>query len=356
MYGMEISKLNAPPDILSAIRQGLVIPAHPLALNSRRQFDEKRMSALTRYYIDSGAGGLAVGVHTTQFEIRDPGIDLYKPVLENVADTVKSWEHDKPVALIAGICGQTKQAANEAETAIELGYHAGLLSLGAFRDATDDELIEHCSAVAKIIPVFSFYLQPAVGGRNLSFHFWKRFTEIENVIAIKIAPFDRYKTLDVARAVAESGRASEIALYTGNDDNIVADLLTPFTFGEVTARIVGGLLGQWAVWTKAAVNLFKEIKDVVDNNSPIPQSLITKGVQLTDANAAIFDASNNFAGCIPGIHEILTKQGLLKGRWCLDENLDLSPSQADEIDRVCKAYPHLTDDDFVAQHLYEWLG
>ncbi len=334
----------------------MVIPAHPLALNSIGKFDEKRNALLTRYYIDSGAGGLAVGVHTTQFEIRNPGIDLYKPVLENVAGTVNSWKTRQPVALIAGICGETKQAEGEAETASELGYHAGLLSLSALKNASDDTLIAHCQAVAEIIPTFGFYLQPAVGGRKLSFDFWRRFSLIDNVVAIKVAPFDRYETINVARAVAASGRASDIALYTGNDDNIVGDLLTPFTFGDITVRFVGGLLGQWAVWTKAAVDLFNEIRDVVNSDTPIPRHLLEIGAQLTDANAAIFDARNNFAGCIPGIHEILRRQGLLENRLCLDSSLDLSHGQADEIDRVCKSYPHLTDDDFVSQHLDKWRG
>jgi len=345
-----------PTDILSVLKEGMVIPAHPLALNNVGKFDEKRMALLTRYYIDSGAGGLAVGVHTTQFEIRDPRINLYKPVLENVAGTVNSWMARQPVALIAGICGETKQAVSEAETAIGLGYHAGLLSLSALKDASDDKLIDHCQAVAEVIPIFGFYLQPAVGGRMLSFDFWRRFSQIENVIAIKVAPFDRYETINVARAVAASGRASEIALYTGNDDNIVADLFTPFTFGDTTIRFAGGLLGQWAVWTKTAVDLFNKIKEAVSSDTPIPRHLLEIGAQITDANAAIFDARNNFAGCIPGIHEILRRQGLLENRRCLDSDLDLSPGQADEIDRVCNAYPHLTDDDFISQHLDDWRG
>jgi len=355
-----------PPEMLTAIKRGLVIPAHPLALNRNRKFDERRMRALTRYYIDAGAGGLAVGVHTTQFEIRNPSIGLYRPVLENVANTAKEWRRAKsPFALIAGICSDTSQALHEAQVAAAYGYHAGLLSLSALKDATDDELISHCKAVADVIPLFGFYLQPAVGGRKLSIDFWRRFAQIENAIAIKIAPFNRYETINVARAVAESGRAGEVALYTGNDDNIVNDLLTPFNFSSVkntspmtseNIHIVGGLLGQWAVWTKAAVDLFSEIQAIINSQSPIPRHLLTIGAQLTDANAAIFDAANNFAGCIPGIHEILRRQGLLEGRWCLDENLDLSPGQADEITRVCAAYPHLTDDAFVAEYINKWLA
>lgn len=356
-----------PTEIIARIKNGLFIPAHPLALNGERKFDERRMTALTRYYFDAGAGGLAVGVHTTQFEIRNPSIGLYKPVLGNVAHTVNEYNNSgKTIALIAGICGPLHQAVNEAKTAVDIGYHTGLLSLGAMKDATDDELISHCAAVAEVIPLFGFYLQPAVGGRKLGFDFWWNFCQIENAIAIKVAPFDRYETIEVARAVVEAGRAGDIALYTGNDDNIVGDLLTTFRFsddpgtdefgGHKSIRIAGGLLGQWAVWTKTAVELFNEIKSLISSKSPVPQRILTLGAQLTDANAAIFDAANNFAGCISGINEILSRQGLLEGRWCLDPALDLSPGQTDQINRVITAYPHLTDDEFVSKHLDDWLN
>ncbi len=347
-----------PPDaILANLRHGVVIPAHPLALNADGKFDERRMRGLTRYYIDAGAGGLAVGVHTTQFEIRDPVIGLYKPVLKNVRNTEKEWnEAERPIALIAGICGDTSQAVSEAQTAVDAGYHAGLLSLGAMKDASDDELIAHCKAVSEIIPLFGFYLQTAVGGRRLGFEFWARFAEIENVVAIKIAPFSRYETLEVARAVAASGRNDEIALYTGNDDNILFDLLTEFDFGNgLKTRIAGGLLGQWAVWTRNAVAMLDEVKRLRESRSAVSPELLRTGMQLTDANAAIFDARNNFARCIPGIHEVLRRQGLLENRRCIDPGLDLSPSQMEEIDRIWNAYPELRDDGFVNENRERWL-
>jgi len=336
--------------------EGLVIPACPLALNAQRKFDERRQRALVRYYAAAGAGGLAVGVHTTQFAIRDPKIGLFRPVLELAA-----LEMNRSAALvkIGGICGQTKQAIAEAGLLRELGYDAGLLSLGAPRDADESELIEHCRAVAGIIPVLGFYLQPAAGGRLLPHAFWRRFAEIENVVAIKIAPFNRYQTLDVIRAVAESGR-DDIALYTGNDDNIVMDLLTSFRFRvegkRVERRVVGGLLGHWAVWTKMAIELHAECRQVARSGQPISTDLLRRSVEVTDANAAFFDAANNYAGCIAGIHEVLRRQGLLEGIWCLDASEGLSQGQSQEIDRVCAAYPHLNDDEFVASHLAEWLA
>jgi dihydrodipicolinate synthase/N-acetylneuraminate lyase len=345
-----------PAEILAALRRGLVIPAHPLALTAERQLDEPRQRALTRYYLAAGAGGLAVGVHTTQFEIRDAG--LYQPVLELAARTVD--ECMEPLVKVAGICGQTKQALGEAEIAAGLGYHAGLLSLGAMKDAGDDALIAHCRAVAGVIPLFGFYLQPSVGGRVLGVDFWRRFAEIPNVVAIKVAPFNRYQTLDVVRAVAEAGRADGIALYTGNDDSIVPDLLTVFRFNvggkPVTLRIVGGLLGHWAVWTRRAVELLDEIHAVVESGAPVPPELLTRAAEVTDMNAALFDPQHAFAGCIAGIHEVLVRQGLMRGRWCLNPREDLSPGQAEEIARVLAAYPHLTDDAFVASHLDAWMG
>ncbi len=331
-------------DIRQHLKQGHVIPAHPLALNAERKLDERRQRALTRYYLDAGAGGIAVGVHTTQFAIRDPKFGLFRPVLELAMEEMRQ----RPVAKIAGVCGLTPQAMREAELATSLGYDAALLSLGALRDATVAELIEHARTVAKVIPVIGFYLQPSVGGRLLPYSFWRQFAEIDHVVAIKIAPFNRYQTLDVVRAVVESGRAAEIALYTGNDDNIIADLLTEFNFGGAGTRFVGGLLGHWAVWTKTAVQQLCQIQ------AGGPMSL-TLAQQVTDANAALFDPANQFRGCIAGLHEILRRQGLLEGIWCLDPEECLSPGQSEEIDRVCRAYPYLTDDEFVQQHLDKWL-
>ncbi len=330
---------------------GGVIPAHPLALNAARQFDERSQRALTRYYCAAGAAGLAVGVHTTQFAIREPQIGLYEPVLRLAIETSReaAVKSGQSLLHIAGICGPTGQAVREATLARELGYEAGLLSLAALRHAAGDELLAHCREVAATIPLFGFYLQPAVGGRHLDYHFWREFFEIEQVVAVKIAPFNRYQTIDVLRALAASGRSSEIALYTGNDDNIVADLITGFRFGESRLRFVGGLLGHWAVWTRRAVELVEEI-----HAGGAIGELLDRSAETTDANAALFDAANGFAGCIAGLHEILRRQGLMAGRWCLDPDEDLSPDQLEEIDRVIHAYPHLIDDDFVAAHLDEW--
>jgi dihydrodipicolinate synthase/N-acetylneuraminate lyase len=340
-------------DIRQTLLEGAVIPAHPLALTAERKLDERRQRALTGYYLAAGAGGIAVGVHTTQFAIRDPKIGLYEPVLALAIDELRS----RPDAIrVAGIVGPTAQAVREATIAARLGYHAGLLSLGALRDAAISDLLAHTRAVAEVIPLFGFYLQPSVGGRILPYEFWRGFAEIPNVVAIKIAPFNRYQTLDVLRAVAESGRAADIALYTGNDDCIVHDLLTEFDFAGVRLRISGGLLGHWAVWTKRAVDLVTRIKELRTPAAPIPPDLLTLAAQITDMNAAIFDAAHSFHGCIAGIHEVLVRQGLLQGRWTLDPSEDLSPGQLEDIDRVCRAYPHLTDDDFVLEHLNEWLS
>ena len=348
-----------PPDwVLHSLRGGLVIPAHPLALTRDRTLDERRQRALSRYYHAAGAGGVAVGVHTTQFEIRDHG--LFEPVLELAIATISEADAptDRKTVCVAGICGKTDQALVEARFARETGYHAGLLSLGWLRDASDDELMEHCEAVAREIPIFGFYLQPSAGGRLLSHAFWRRFVEIPNVIAIKIAPFNRYQTLDVVRAVAEAGRAGEIALYTGNDDNILIDLLTEYRFqtanGEVRAQITGGLLGQWACWTQRAVELLETARQA-RYRGEIPAELLTLAAQLTDANAAIFDAANHYAGCIAGIHEVLRRQGLMENLVCLDPGQALSPGQSAEIDRVSRAYPHLVDDGFVKSNLAQWL-
>jgi dihydrodipicolinate synthase/N-acetylneuraminate lyase len=342
---------------------GLVIPAHPLALTAERRLDERRQRALTRYYLAAGAGGVAVGVHTTEFAIRDPRVGLLRPVLELAMDTVRSHVRatGEPIVTVAGVVGPTTQALQEAQLAADLGYDLVLVHLGALRDAGDDELLAHCRRLAEVRPLFGFYLQPAVGGRLLSYDFWRRLAAISNVGAIKIAPFNRYQTLDVVRGVADSGRSSDIALYTGNDDHIVLDLITPFSLTTLLGvaaelRFVGGLLGQWAVWTKRAVELLERIHEVVRAGLPEPNDILTLANQITDANAALFDPAHGFAGSITALHEILRRQGLLAGRWCLDAAEDLSPGQVEEIDRVCAAYPHLTDDTFVAEHLDEWLS
>lgn len=329
------------------LREGLVIPAHPLALNASRRLDERRQRALTRYYIAAGACGIAVGVHTTQFAIRDPRIGLLEPVLALAKEEMDRAV--RPLVRIGGICGDTSQALREATLLRQFGYHAGLLSFGALQGASEDELLAHCRAVGEVIPLVGFYLQPAVGGRILPYNFWRRFVELDAVVAIKIAPFNRYQTLDVVRSVAESGR-TDIALYTGNDDAIVSDLVTPFRFGDVMVRIVGGLLGHWAVWTRRAVELLESCR--AGSGTP---DLLRLGVEATDCNAAFFDAANGFRGCIAGLHEVLRRQGLFEGVWRLDPNEGLSPGQSEEIDRVYAAYPHLNDDDFVAAHRDEWL-
>ena len=328
------------------LNSGLVIPAHPLALKADRQLDERRQRALTRYYLAAGAGGIAVGVHTTQFAIRNPKYGLLKSVLELAAEEARTAR----VVKIAGVCGKRKQALSEAQLAKDLGYDVALLSLADLKEESLSRLLEHSRAIAAIIPVMGFYLQTGLGGRLLPYEFWRQFVEIENVIAIKIAAFNRYQTIDVVRAVAESGRAGEIALYTGNDDNILNDLLTPFDFCGKRIRIVGGLLGHWAIWTKQAVAQLKKVK-AASNSFEI----LALGAQVTDANAAIFDAAHQFRGCIPGIHEVLRRQGLLTGRWCLDPQEELSPGQLEEIERVCRSYPHLQDDGFVNEHLDDWL-
>lgn len=354
------SAAEMDPQARRILVQGVVIPAHPLALNSKRKLDERRQRALTRYYCEAGAGGIAVGVHTTQFAIRDPQIGLFEPVLKLAVETARECEQalGKRFLKIAGICGQTSQAVPEAELARQLGYDAGLLSLGALPSASVQELIEHCRAVGEVIPIFGFYLQPGVGGRPLEFEFWRRFLELEKVVAIKVAPFNRYQTLAVIRALAESGREAEVALYTGNDDNIVADLLTDFRVRTqnrtVNIKFVGGLLGHWAVWTKRAVELLEKVRGCREHRELAADLLASSG-EITDANAAFFDARNNFAGCIAGLHEILRRQGFLEGRWCLDPDEETSPGQIEEIDRICASYPHLSDDDFVARNLERWL-
>jgi dihydrodipicolinate synthase/N-acetylneuraminate lyase len=338
-------------EILAQLTAGTVIPAHPLALNAQRHLDEERQRLLTRYYLSAGAGGVAVAVHTTQFEIRKPEINLLETVLALASEEVDQFPGKKNFIKVAGLVGPAKQAVEEAKLALKYGYHIGLLSNGNLSNLSESELIERAHAVAKVIPLFGFYLQPAAGGRILSYEFWKEFAAIPNVCAIKVAAFNRYQTLDVVRAVCESGRGDQIALYTGNDDNIVADLITPFEIisngKKVRKRFVGGLLGHWAAWTQKAVELLEKIK----SNKLSTEELLSLGVKITDMNAAIFDPSNHFHGCIPGIHEVLRRQGLLEGRWCLNPDEELSPGQMEEIDRVYTQYPDLVDDKFVHEFL-----
>ena len=352
---------TSPDSLRARLQQGLVIPAHPLALTRAGRLDERHQRALTRYYHAAGAGGIAVGVHTTQFAIRDPRHDLFQPVLELAAETVRSCDQitGRQTVRIAGVCGLTDQAAREAIRARELGYEVGLLSLAAFPDADDAALIQHCEQIARLMPLCGFYLQPAAGGRLLSAGFWRRFVEIPEVVAIKIAPFNRYQTLDVIRAVAESGRSADIALYTGNDDTIVVDLVTPFYIGAadraLRIHITGGLLGHWACWTRRAVELLDACKSARAANV-IPAWLLTLAARVTEANAALFDAAHGFAGCLPGIHHVLHGQGLLDSSRCLDPKETLSPGQAEAIDRIRRSYPFLTDDAFVQEHRDEWLA
>ena len=371
---------DIPADVLAVLRRGTVIPAHLLALDADRKLDLRRQRALTRYYLDAGSGGLAVGVHSTQFAIREVG--LYEPVLKLAMQTAQDWaplidesratrsdanktetmtqkSGHRPLVMIAGLAGQTTQAKREAEIARGLGYHAGLLSLAAMKGASEDELIAHCRAVANVMPLVGFYLQPAVGGIHLGADFWRRFAEIENVVAIKMAPFNRYRTLDVLRGVAAARAEQRITLYTGNDDHIVLDLVTPFAIPRggdtVTLRIKGGLLGHWSVWTRRAVELLARCHAAVAAGR-IDDELLALDAQVTDCNGAFFDVAHDFKGCITGCHEVLRRQGLLDGIWCLDPHETLSPGQADEISRVQAAYPWLNDDDFVRAHLERWLA
>ena len=357
---MRRHRTDLPADVQALLRRGVVIPAHPLALDAQRRLDLRRQRALTRYYVDAGAGGLAVGVHTTQFAIRQAG--LYEPVLELAARTAHEWT-ERPLALVAGLAGRTADACAEARLAVSLGYHAGLLSLAALKGSSADELIEHCAAVAEVMPLVGFYLQSAVGGIELDRDFWRRFAAIDNVVAIKMAPFNRYRTLDVVRGVVDAGAEERVTLYTGNDDHIVLDLLAPYVVRRATAqgdetvevRIRGGLLGHWSVWTQRAVELLHTLHGAVAAG-PIAPSLLALDSRVTDCNAAFFDVAHGFAGCIAGCHEVLRRQGLLAGTWCLDPAETLSPGQAQEIDRVCREHADLSDDAFVAANLSRWLA
>jgi len=355
---MKINEIDST--LLERFRKGTVIPAMPLALTEKRAFDQPAQEALTRYYIDAGAGGIAVGVHSTQFAIREHG--LFETVLACVSETADQWSREtgKSVLKVSGTCGKTAQAVAEAEFAVQAGYHATLLSLVAMKGAGGiSALLNHCAKVAERIPLIGFYLQSAVGGPELPYQFWKEFMQIPNVLGIKIAPFNRYKTFDVVRALCEAGKENDITLYTGNDDNIVPDLITEYKIEAdgctKKIRIKGGLLGHWCVWTQKAVMLLDEIHALIESGREIPHELLTRGMEITDCNAAFFDAANNFAGCIPGIHEVLRRQGLLKGIWCLDPDETLSPGQSDEISRVYRTYPHLNDDRFVKESLAKWM-
>lgn len=355
---MPLNRSDLPSDVLDLLARGTVIPAHPLALDARRQFDRRRQRALTRYYVDAGAGGLAVGVHTTQFSIREHG--LYETVLRAAAEDRDAWT-SRPMAMIAGLCGATAQARAEARTAVRLGYHAGLLSLAALADQPEDALIAHCESVAQEMPIIGFYLQTAVGGPVLSSEFWRRFASIPNALAIKVAPFNRYRTLDVVRGVVAAGAEDRIFLYTGNDDHILLDLALPFTAMRggvpVTVRFRGGLLGHWSVWTSAAVRQLAQVKAVLaEGHGRLPPELLALDSRVTDCNSAFFDVANNFMGCIAGCHEVLRRQGLLEGTWCLDPAEGLGPGQAREIDRVYLEHGDLGDDAFVRENLARWLG
>ena len=352
---MKLHWSDLPAESLALLRKGCAIPAHPLALDAQRKLDAAHQRALSRYYLDAGSGGLAVGVHSTQFAIRDVG--LYEPVLAQAAQVAREWT-DRPLVMVAGLAGRTEQACREAQVALGNGYHAGLLSLAPMKGASIDELIAHCEAVAQVIPLVGFYLQTAVGGVALPMEFWRRFAAIDNVVAIKMAPFDRYRTLDVIRGVVAARAEDRVTLYTGNDDHIVLDLLTPFQVlrdGEpVTVRIRGGLLGHWSVWTQGAVLMLERIRTAVAAGQ-VDNELLALDSRVTDCNSAFFDVANDFAGCIPGCHEVLRRQGLLQGTWCLDPAETLSPGQAAEIDRVCREHADLADDAFVAANLSRWL-
>lgn len=346
---------DQPSSALEVLRNGTVIPAHPLALTADRRLDRTRQRALSRYYLDAGAGGLAVGVHTTQFAIRQHG--LFEPVLEIAAQTAREWT-DRPVALVAGVVGDTPQAIQEALTARALGYDAVILNVAGWKGRDERDILEHCRAVAGVMPLIGFALLPEVGGFHLSYEFWREFATIPDVVAIKMAPFNRYRTLDIVRAVVDARAEERIALYTGNDDHIVLDLLQPFAIprdgGLVTVHVRGGLLGHWSVWTATAVAQFDQLRAAQGRD--IPSALLALDSRVTDCNEAIYDAINDFAGCIPGCLEVLRRQGLVEGTWCLDPAETLSPGQIEEIDRVYRSHPDLPDDEFVTAGLSAWLS
>jgi dihydrodipicolinate synthase/N-acetylneuraminate lyase len=346
------------PQVLAVFRKGTVIPAQPLALDENRKFMPANQAALCRYYIDAGAGGIAVGVHSTQFEIRDPEIALFEPVLAQTSKFIDQWceKTGRKILKVSGVCGKTEQAAYEANFAIKNGYDACLLSMSAYANDSVAAMLDHVRAVAEIMPVIGFYLQPSVGGRILPYEFWYEFAKIDNILGIKMAPFNRYQTFDVVRAVAETGKENEITLYTGNDDNILIDLISEYRINGKSLRIKGGLLGHWCVWTRKAVELLDEVHTLLASGQPIPGELLTRNIEITDCNAAFFDPAHSFAGCIPGIHEVLRRQGLLKGTWCLNPDEVLSPGQDEEITRVYQAYPHLNDDAFVKANLDKWFS
>lgn len=346
---------------LQKLHEGTVIPANPLALDENRQFDEKRQRAVVRYYLDAGVGGLAVAVHTTQFEIRDAKHNLLEKVLKVAKEEASKFEEKtgETIVMVAGACGPKEQAVQEAELAKRLGYDAVLLSPGGLNHLSEDEMVERTKAVAAVMPVIAFYLQTAVGGRVFSYNYWERICDVDNVVAIKAAPFNRYYSLDVVRAAALSKRADEITLYTGNDDNIVLDLISSYQFtvnGKTYEKsFIGGLLGHWSVWTKKAVELFEKCKAVRGMDS-IPYEMMTLANEVTDTNAVFFDTANGFKGCIAGLHEVLRRQGIFKGTWCLNPDETMSEGQLEEIDRIYKAYPHLNDDEFVKENLNKWLA
>ena len=341
---------------LERFKDGAVLPAHLLSLKSDKSFDKHRMRALTRYYLDAGAGGVAVGVHTTQFAIRSKG--LYEPVLKQVAETVAEFGDDGTLK-VAGVTGKTEQALGEARIARALDYDAALLNVAAFAGVSEEEILTHCRAIAAVMPIIGFYLLTEVGGIVLSRDFWKQFCEIENVVGIKVAPFNRYRTLDVAHGIVQARAEHRVSLYTGNDDHIVLDLLTPMAVPRgkemVEVRFRGGLLGHWAIWTKKAVEIFERIKNISKGDS-VPMELLALDSIVTDCNRAIYDAQHDFRGCIPGCHEVLKRQGLFEGTWCLDPNEVLSPGQAQLIDQVYLDYPDMNDDEFVRANLNRWLS
>lgn len=344
---------------LEILHAGTVIPAIPLVLDKQRKFDEASQRTLIRYYLAAGVGGIATAVHTTQFEIRKPEYGLFEPVLRITAEEIERFERDtgKTIVRIAGVCGPSEQAVKEARLAASLGYDAALLSPGGLESLSEREMIARTADVAAIIPVIGFYLQMACGGRRLSFDYWKAVADTPNVVALKCAPFNRYQSIDLVRGCVFSKRRDKVALYTGNDDNIVADLLTTFSFPvdghKVKVRFAGGLLGHWSLWVHSVVPLYEKIKACREKEE-IPADLLTTAAQITDCNGAFFDAAHQFAGCIPGVHEVLRRQGLMKGDWCLDPSIVLSPGQKEEIDRVYRMYPNLNDDAFVRENLEKW--